>query len=247
MHPASCPARGSRRRSPSSAARTRPRRSGTGTTRCYQGKIGERPQERLDHPHRLRWAARSPATTSPTRWVSKITMGTLKAGANEVLMEEITHRLRELERGLTMRRRRQPAASRSTRSRGRGRRAADRVRVRPAARLRRRRAARSTATGVMRLATARDEILPQRDPRVRENEAYLTVLLLSRVDHPARAPLPEVTPGHRSRACSPPTWPSSRTSTGGSTRRAPPRSRSTCPACDHDFTVDVAGGRLGES
>src|SRR5260370_199 len=35
--------------------------------------------------------------------------------------------------------------------------------------------------GVMRLATARDEILPQRDPRVRENEAYLTVLLLSRV------------------------------------------------------------------
>ena len=31
--------------------------------------------------------------------------------------------------------------------------------------------------GVMRLATARDEILPQRDPRVRENEAYLTVLL----------------------------------------------------------------------
>jgi hypothetical protein len=35
--------------------------------------------------------------------------------------------------------------------------------------------------GVMRLATARDEIIPQRDPRVRENEAYLTVLLLSRV------------------------------------------------------------------
>ena len=35
--------------------------------------------------------------------------------------------------------------------------------------------------GVMRLATARDEIIPQRDPRVRENEAYLTILLLSRV------------------------------------------------------------------
>src|SRR5512147_685605 len=35
--------------------------------------------------------------------------------------------------------------------------------------------------GVMRLATARDEITPQRDPRVRENESYLTVLLLSRV------------------------------------------------------------------
>src|SRR5207237_5357939 len=35
--------------------------------------------------------------------------------------------------------------------------------------------------GVMRLATARDEILPLRDPRVRDNEAYLTVVLLSRV------------------------------------------------------------------
>src|SRR6476469_8040322 len=34
--------------------------------------------------------------------------------------------------------------------------------------------------GVMRLATAKDEIIPLRHPRVRENEAYLTVLLLSR-------------------------------------------------------------------
>lgn len=35
--------------------------------------------------------------------------------------------------------------------------------------------------GVMRLATAMDEITPLRDPRVRNNEAYLTVVLLSRV------------------------------------------------------------------
>jgi hypothetical protein len=35
--------------------------------------------------------------------------------------------------------------------------------------------------GVMRLATARDEIEPMRDPAVRSNEAYLTVLLLARV------------------------------------------------------------------
>lgn len=35
--------------------------------------------------------------------------------------------------------------------------------------------------GVMRLATARDEIEPLRDARVRENEAYLTVIVLSRV------------------------------------------------------------------
>jgi hypothetical protein len=35
--------------------------------------------------------------------------------------------------------------------------------------------------GVMRLATAADEILPLKDPRVQGNEAYLTVILLSRV------------------------------------------------------------------
>lgn len=35
--------------------------------------------------------------------------------------------------------------------------------------------------GVMRLATAADEILPLKDPRVQSNEAYLTIILLSRV------------------------------------------------------------------
>ena len=35
--------------------------------------------------------------------------------------------------------------------------------------------------GVMRLATARDELVPLRDDRVRENPAYLTVVLLARV------------------------------------------------------------------
>jgi hypothetical protein len=35
--------------------------------------------------------------------------------------------------------------------------------------------------GVMRLATAADEILPIRDPRVEKNPAYLLVILLSRV------------------------------------------------------------------
>jgi hypothetical protein len=36
-------------------------------------------------------------------------------------------------------------------------------------------------TGVMRLATAADEILPMKDPRVQSNPPYLTVILLSRV------------------------------------------------------------------
>lgn len=35
--------------------------------------------------------------------------------------------------------------------------------------------------GVMRRATAADEILPLKDPRVQKNEAYLIVILLSRV------------------------------------------------------------------
>ena len=35
--------------------------------------------------------------------------------------------------------------------------------------------------GVMRLATAADEIMPLRDPRVQQNPGYLTVILLSRV------------------------------------------------------------------
>ena len=35
--------------------------------------------------------------------------------------------------------------------------------------------------GIMRRATAADEILPLRDPRVTKNQAYLVVILLSRV------------------------------------------------------------------
>jgi len=47
--------------------------------------------------------------------------------------------------------------------------------------------------GVMRLATAADEILPLKDPRVQSNEAYLTVILLSRVTTRLGS-LPQVTP-----------------------------------------------------
>ncbi len=97
-------------------------------------------------------------------------------------------------------------------------RAADGVPVRAAARLRRRERA-VHREGVMRLATARDEIMPQRDPRVRENAAYLTVLLLTRTVTPAR----HAARGRlrtSSRACSRPTSRSCRTSTGASTRRA---------------------------
>ena len=94
--------------------------------------------------------------------------------------------------------------------------------------------------GVMRLATARDEILPQRDPRVRENEAYLTVILLSRVITRLGSVM-QVTPAtveglfasdlaflqdlYR------------RVNSEGSTQVAV-----HCPSCKHDFAVDIAGG-----
>lgn len=99
--------------------------------------------------------------------------------------------------------------------------------------------------GVMRLATARDEIVLHRDPRVRENEAYMTVLLLSRVVTKLGS-IQQVTPGtieglfasdlaflqdlYR------------RINQEGHTQAAV-----TCPSCQHQFTVDMAGGRLGES
>lgn len=35
--------------------------------------------------------------------------------------------------------------------------------------------------GVMRLATAADEILPMKDPRVQQNPSYLSIILLARV------------------------------------------------------------------
>ena len=36
-------------------------------------------------------------------------------------------------------------------------------------------------TGIMRLSRAMDEIIPMRDPRVKSNPAYATVIILSRV------------------------------------------------------------------
>lgn len=48
--------------------------------------------------------------------------------------------------------------------------------------------------GVMRLATARDEITPLRDPRVRANEAYLIIILLSQVITQLGT-VPRITPG----------------------------------------------------
>ncbi|MGI0485203.1 hypothetical protein ACN4EK_07180 [Pantanalinema rosaneae CENA516] len=47
--------------------------------------------------------------------------------------------------------------------------------------------------GVMRLSTAMDEIVPMRDPRVKANPAYATVIILARVITRLGA-LEEITP-----------------------------------------------------
>ncbi|MER7519955.1 hypothetical protein [Streptomyces sp. NPDC126499] len=99
--------------------------------------------------------------------------------------------------------------------------------------------------GVMRLATARDELVPLRDDRVRENPAYLSVVLISRVVtrigtvddiHPGviedlfASDLAFLQDFYR------------RVNAEGHTRAAV-----TCPSCQEEFAVDLAGGRLGES
>ena len=61
-----------------------------------------------------------------------------------------------------------------------GRHVSNRTRVHAALRLRGRHG-NLHRDGVMRLATAADEILPLKDPRVQANQAYLVVILLSRV------------------------------------------------------------------
>jgi hypothetical protein len=101
--------------------------------------------------------------------------------------------------------------------------------------------------GTMRLATARDEIEPLRDASVRQNEAYLTVLLLSRVVTRI-GDLTDVTPevieslfaqdfDHLQRLYE-------RLNTDGEVVGSV-----TCPECSHTFEVDlseVEDGRLGE-
>jgi len=99
--------------------------------------------------------------------------------------------------------------------------------------------------GVMRLATARDELVPLRDDRVRENPAYLTVVLLTRVierigditdvhvgivENLFAGDLAFLQDVYR------------RINSEGHTR-----AQVACPECNHAFEVDVAGGRLGES
>jgi hypothetical protein len=99
--------------------------------------------------------------------------------------------------------------------------------------------------GVMRLATARDELVPLRDDRVRENAAYLTVVLLGRVVT-RLGTIDNVHAGHiEDLFASDLAFLQDmyrRINTEGHTH-----AQVCCPACSHEFSVDIAGSRLGES
>ena len=93
--------------------------------------------------------------------------------------------------------------------------------------------------GIMRLATAIDEIAPLRDPRVRQNQAYLTIILLSRVITKLGT-LPDINPGVIEGLFS-----ADLAYLQALYRRinenASPAITATCPACGHAFEVDTVG------
>lgn len=97
--------------------------------------------------------------------------------------------------------------------------------------------------GRMRLATARDEIVPLRDPRVRENESYLTVLILSRVITELGT-LDDVHPGIVERL-----FASDLAFLQDLYRKINQEGHTvvsvSCPSCSHPFEVELAGDGLG--
>lgn len=99
--------------------------------------------------------------------------------------------------------------------------------------------------GAMRLATARDELRPQIDLRVKENPAYLSVVLLSQVITRIGT-ITDVHAGVVERMYATDVAFLQdfyrRVNSEGHTRAAV-----TCPHCEGGFEVDLSGGRLGES
>jgi hypothetical protein len=91
--------------------------------------------------------------------------------------------------------------------------------------------------GAMRLATAMDEIAPMKDLRVRQNQAYLTVVLLARVIT-RLGTLPDVNTGVIERLFSADfaflqDFYRRINESGDGTMAV------TCPACHHEFEVGI--------
>jgi hypothetical protein len=96
--------------------------------------------------------------------------------------------------------------------------------------------------GVMRRATAADEILPMQDPRVARNPSYLVIILLSRVVTRLGA-VSHVTPKviedlyATDLAYLQDLY-------NGINRLEPPHQDVTCPSCQHEFDVAIDAGEL---
>ena len=96
--------------------------------------------------------------------------------------------------------------------------------------------------GVMRLATAADEILPLKDPRVQANPAYLTIIVLSRVVTKLDG-LPDVNPRIiENLYASDVSYLQALYQRLNSDGQA--AARVVCPQCEHAFEAEVNG--LGE-
>ena len=99
--------------------------------------------------------------------------------------------------------------------------------------------------GTMRLATARDELMPLLDPKVKENEAFLSLVLLSRVVTELGT-LPsiddQVVGG---------LWATDLAFLQDLYRQINTQGHTlvevSCPSCASNFAVDLAGGPPGEA
>lgn len=93
--------------------------------------------------------------------------------------------------------------------------------------------------GTMRLATAADEILPLKDPRVQSNQAYLVIILLSRVITKLEGVAqvnPKVIEGLYSADLAYLQEFYNRINRGGK-----PSVTTVCPKCEHEFEMELAG------
>jgi hypothetical protein len=97
--------------------------------------------------------------------------------------------------------------------------------------------------GVMRLATAKDEIVPLQDYRVQNNRAYLVIVLLSRViTKLGELPMvdTEVVENLFSTDLAYLQEFYRRINEEGA-----PRVHAKCPSCQHEFDIDLLGGGDG--
>ena len=99
--------------------------------------------------------------------------------------------------------------------------------------------------GTMRLATARDELMPLLDPKVRENSAFLSLVLLARVVT-RLGNLPTVDDQVMGGL-----WATDLAFLQDLYRQVNSEGHTlievSCPSCSTNFAVDLAGGGLGEA